>query len=463
MKQKDEILLQELNNKMLNKIPFAFSRWGDGEWLCLEKIDDADCDGNIYYKDLSERLKKIATVTQPYYMGHQHGEPTPNNHSLAIDKKAYPQTWVNSDIWHDLSIERGMKEIFNVLNNVHVVLVGNKSLSALPFINEFVEIPIKNVWLQYDEVLDKIKSKIKPNEHKVFLLAMGRATNVFIDDLWSYNDENTFMAASSAFDPYVGRKTRGYHHRLTNIHKVYEKQTKVAYTFTFHHSEKIRPAGKEVTLPSVESFYNNCNYNFETFIIDNQSEPRTSFSEIIDTSTENMHYTYVENQFEKGITGAWDLGVRNAIEAGSDIIILAGDDIVFDDTINNLINYIENDIDSDNSIYGPVASGITNQIQLSDKPTDKITQILGSKFLQHLGGHLYAFTKEFYHKYKQPNGELFIINQHHNGGDGKWGGNEGNVMCWAEQGAKCILVGTCHVHHQIETRRSWAIAKDLDK
>ena len=212
MKQSDEILLQELNNKMLNEVPFAFSRWGDGEWLCLEKINDADCDGNIYYKDLSEKLKEIASTTQPYYMGHQHG----------TNNKIYLQNWVNSDIWHDLSTERGMKEVFDILAEVHVVLVGNESLSALPFIDEFIEIGYKNVWNQYYEVLDKIKSKIEPNKHKVFLLATGRATNVFIDDLWSYNNKNTYMGASSAFDPYVGRKTRGYHHRLNNISKIYK-------------------------------------------------------------------------------------------------------------------------------------------------------------------------------------------------------------------------------------------------
>ena len=455
MKESNEIFLKELNNKILNKTPFAFSRWGDGEWFTVaqDRTDLANCDGNIYYKDLGEKLKNIASTPQPYYMGHQHGTNNPD----------WPQKWVNSDIWHDLSIDRGMKEIFDILDKVHVVFIGNESLSALPFINEFIEIPYKNVWLQYEEILEKIKSKIKPEEHKIFLFAGGMASNAFIHDLWNHNDKNTYMDASSAFDPYVGRNTRGYHHRLNNVHKIYEKNLKIGYAFAFHHSDKIRPMGKQVTQPSVQSFYNSCNYNFDTFVIDNQSEPKTSFSEIIDPSTENMHYTYIENQFEKGITGAWSLGVKQAIEAGCDIVILTGDDIVFNESINKLIEHIDSDKESDNSIYGSVASGITNNIQLADGPTNKITELVGHKFRQHLGGHLYAFTKEFYHKWKQTNGDLFIIDQHHNGGDGKWGGNEGNVMCWAEQGAKCILVGTCHVHHQIETRRSWAMAKELDK
>jgi|9_EtaG_2_1085328.scaffolds.fasta_scaffold03635_3 hypothetical protein len=454
MKESNELFLKELNDKIINKIPFAFSRWGDGEWFTVDqdRVWDSNCDGNVYYKDLGERLKDIASNPQPYYMGHQHG----------TNNTAWPQKWVNSDIWHDLSIERGMKEIFDILDNVHVVFIGNESLSALPFINEFIEIPYKNVWLQYNEILEKIKSKIRTNEHKLFLFAGGMASNVFIHDLWMFNKENSFMDASSAFDPYVGRNSRGYHNRLNNIHKVYEKNVKVGYTFAFHHSEEIRPAGKEVTQPSVVSFYDHCKYNFDTYVIDNESIPKTSFSEIVDTSTENLHYTYVEDQYKKGLTGAWDLGVRQAVEDGCDIILLSGDDIVFDNTINKLIEHIENDKDSDNSVYGPLASGITNKIQLADKPNDEIKQIVGHKWLQHLGGHLYAFTKEFYHKWKQPNGELFIINQPHNGGDGKWGGNEGNVMYWAEQGAKCFIVGTCHVHHQIETRRSWAIAKHKD-
>ena len=43
------------------------------------------------------------------------------------------------------------------------------------------------------------------------------ATNVFVDDLWKYNKNNTYMDVGSIFDPYVGRKSRGYHNTLTNV------------------------------------------------------------------------------------------------------------------------------------------------------------------------------------------------------------------------------------------------------
>lgn len=215
MKQSDEEFLNELKFKLLNQIPFAFSRWGDGEWYTVaqDRTWDSNCDGNIYYKDLGEKLKNIASTPQSYYMGHQHG----------TNNLKYPQNWVNSDILHDLSIERGLNEMFDVFSKIHIVYIGNESLSSLPFIDEFIEIPYNNVWLQYNEVIKLIKSKIKLETPKVFLFSAGMASNAFIHDLWNLNKENTYMDASSAFDPYVGKITRNYHNKLNTISKIYTK------------------------------------------------------------------------------------------------------------------------------------------------------------------------------------------------------------------------------------------------
>lgn len=239
---------------------------------------------------------------------------------------------------------------------------------------------------------------------------------------------------------------------------------KIGYTITFHHSDNIRPNGKKVLQRNIESLYSSCNKNFSSYIIDNQSVPRASFSEVIDINKyNNMKYTYIENQFERGITGAWSDGVKQAIEDECDIIILTTDDTIINKSINNLIDYIHNDPKSDNSIYGPMANGITIPLQLSNEPIDEIKEIAGYPVPYHLGGHMYAFTKEFYHKWKSPNGDLFVIDNPHNGGDGKWGGNEGNVIHWAEQGARCVIVGTCWIEHSLDTRFSYRIAKSLDK
>ena len=238
---------------------------------------------------------------------------------------------------------------------------------------------------------------------------------------------------------------------------------KIGYTFAYHHSENFRPNGQRMTSLGVKSFYKNCEYDFETFVIDNQSEPKESFSEIFDSQfPQNLNYTYIEDQFKKGITGAWDLGIRQAIDSGCDIIILTNDDVIYDKSINDLIQYIIDDKRSDNSVYGPVASGITNTIQIATGVTNQMIHVKGSVFLQHLGGHCYVFTKELYHRYKQPSGELWIADHHHNGGDGKWAGNEGVVMCWAEKGCRCVVAGNCYVIQQTDDKRSWKKPRDID-
>ena len=241
---------------------------------------------------------------------------------------------------------------------------------------------------------------------------------------------------------------------------------KVGYTVTFHHSDHIRPNGRHVVNSNINSFYDNCKYNFESFVIDNESVPRDTFNSIFDLDSDrykNLKYTYIEDQNIKGITGAWSLGIKQAIDAGCDIIILTTDDVIIDSTINNLIKHIELDIENNNNaIYGPVGRGVNVPLQTANEPTGKILEIEGKVCPYHLGGHMYAFTKEFYHKWAKSNGDLFVINHRHNGGDGKWGGSEGNAMCWAEEGAKCFIVGTCWIDHTQHTRYSWKTAKYID-
>tara|TARA_Y100000310_G_scaffold335781_1_gene418682 strand:+ start:947 stop:1732 length:786 start_codon:yes stop_codon:yes gene_type:complete len=250
--ESDNKFLYELCEKLRDEVPLAFSRWGDGEWATLTHnhtpidkddedemasklseyitdisapvdtfIDDgkANVDGNIFYEDLGNRLKDIVSVEQDYYMGYMNtpfttmwGEPIHD-----IMKNEYPQTWVNSDILHGLSVRDGLSYMFDLFESIHVVYIGNESLKTLPFINEFIEIPYNNVWVEYENVLDKIKILIDGKQHKTFLFSAGMATNVFVDDLWKYNKNNTYIDVGSVFDPYVGRKSRGYHNTLANV------------------------------------------------------------------------------------------------------------------------------------------------------------------------------------------------------------------------------------------------------
>jgi len=264
--EKDHEFLYELCEKLRDEVSFAFSRWGDGEWTTLthdhpafdeedetgmtellsdhvsgvsinekfhmvdtlhdlQKEGKANIDGNIYYQDLGKRLKEIVSVEQDYYMGYMN-TPFTTVEGVPIHdvmKKEYHQEWVNSDILHGMSGLQGLEYIFELLEPIHVVYVGNESFRSLPFINEFIEIPYLNVWHDYENTLDRIKQTLDDTIHKTFLFSAGMATNVFIDDLWKCNKNNTYMDVGSVFDPYVGRKTRGYHNVLKDV-KVFSNE-----------------------------------------------------------------------------------------------------------------------------------------------------------------------------------------------------------------------------------------------
>jgi len=198
----------EFVRKLNNEIPFAFSRWGDGEWLNVNGVNGKNCDGNVYYPDLGQKLKSIVSTKQNYYLGCQTG-----NDISVKSSKIYYQEWFDADILHKASINGNLNHLFDVLENVHVVYIGNKSHRNLPFINEFIEIPYNNIWNDRDWLIDSIKETFTQS-HKVYCFSAGMATNVFIDILWKVDDSNTYIDVGSVFDPYVGRQTRGYHKNL---------------------------------------------------------------------------------------------------------------------------------------------------------------------------------------------------------------------------------------------------------
>ena len=207
---------EELLKYISTDKPFALSRWGDGEWFTTRGGGPGgeNCDGNIYYKDLGERLKEIVSKKQDYYMSCQHtlwAEDSQGN--LVSDSNLYEQDWFDSDLLHKASKQQKLNELIQILYKKIVVYIGNSNHSRLKFVDEFVEIPPNNVWKIYDKTLEQIKESIS-SDHKIFLLSAGMCANVFVHDLWNYNNKNTYIDVGSALDPYAGIHSRGYMKKL---------------------------------------------------------------------------------------------------------------------------------------------------------------------------------------------------------------------------------------------------------
>jgi len=205
----------DIVNNIKKSIPFAFARYGDGEWLNIKKHIGTNCDGNIYYSELGDELKKIVEVRQDYIMGAQDY----NKFKLFSSVNEYPnQDWVDADVLHKASADNLLQPFIDALSTKHIVYIGNIHQKKLEFINEFIEIPDKNVWLHRNKLLQSIENTFD-GSHKVYCFSAGMATNVFIDILWKNNNKNTYIDVGSVFDPYVGRLTRKYHHNLPHLNQ----------------------------------------------------------------------------------------------------------------------------------------------------------------------------------------------------------------------------------------------------
>ena len=247
---------------------------------------------------------------------------------------------------------------------------------------------------------------------------------------------------------------------------------KIGLCITNHSSQKIRPYGRDLLVNAFQSFIKNCKYNFEIIIVDNQSDFRLdSCSHELLTTHSNVHYIYIEDQWKRGLTGAWNEGIKKAVELNCDIILNSNDDLIFNESINDFINKITKHPDADISIFGPLTNGVSGpfeKIQMSKGPDhSKSKEVLGKGWDGFVNGFFFGFTKKFYEKFRYQDGDLFAefakFNKeyiHKYAGDcGKWGGQEMEILRFKENGGKVFVIGDCWIHHL--KKRDWSKAREI--
>lgn len=246
--------------------------------------------------------------------------------------------------------------------------------------------------------------------------------------------------------------------------------TKLGLVITNHFS-KNRPYGRQLLENAYDSFVSNSRYEFEIVIMDNQSDVRLPSDHFI-MKDPRVHYHYVENQWDRGLTGAWNEGIKKAHDLGCKIILNSNDDLVFNETINSFIEKILCNPHKDISIFGPLTNGvigpwIKNQYSTS-KDESKSMEILSNHDVEGLlNGFFFGFTDKFYETFKYENGDLFAefgkfdeeYIKKYAGTCGKWGGQEYEICRFKEKGGKVFIVGECWIYHL--KKRDWRKAKDF--
>lgn len=249
------------------------------------------------------------------------------------------------------------------------------------------------------------------------------------------------------------------------------KSIKTCLVITNHNSQKIRPYGRDLFENAYASFKAFCKHDCEIIIVDNQSDTNLSKINHPFLKDSKTHYFYVEDQWKKGLTGAWNLGIKKAYELGCDVILNSNDDLIFNESINSFIEKIDSHLQSNLSIFGPLTNGVNGpfvEIQGASKADpNKTREIVGKDWEGFISGFFLGFTKNFYEKYRYSDGDLFAEFEkfskeyiHKYAGDcGKWGGQEMEILRFRENGGKVFVIGECWIDHI--KKRDWNKARNL--
>ena len=206
------------------RTPFAFSRWGDGEWNCMLGEKGHNCDNHDYFFDLGYALTDVLVRNRGYYYGWLNisrviGEDRILKH---IAKNKIETNWVDGSVFVEAGVAGGLSELFRILAKRKVAYVGPDYLRKIGRkinvdILSYVEIPRINCWNDRDRILTDISRVIRVKKPEVICFSSGMPGKIFIDQSWiEGNKKITMIDIGSLFDPFVGVRHRTYHNSFTD-------------------------------------------------------------------------------------------------------------------------------------------------------------------------------------------------------------------------------------------------------
>lgn len=210
---------------------------------------------------------------------------------------------------------------------------------------------------------------------------------------------------------------------------------KIGFVVTAHYSDEHRPNGGELITNFCSTLNSHCKVEFRLYVVDNASTKQL-------TLPENANVIRIEDQMLEGITGAWNKGMHYAYSDGCELILNCSDDMLINDSIHKLIDFIESHDGSENFVYSALTDGTGLHAQFARKPG------VGTTILEHCNGFFFAMTRDHYEKYRFTTDKYFNIQNAFNGGDGKWGGQEGQFIENHKKGASCLIVRECWLPHK---------------
>lgn len=238
--EKNEIL-DGFTEMIKNNQNFSFTKFGDGEFLCMHRWFGKNCDGDSYHRKLGSELKDAFTylaARKDVYLGKWHvGKTIKYLEELAAKKKITNINWVHYHTIMNASPIAGITDFNSLLNdkmfnfvkaikisNRKKILFTNKDNEKLKKIfnaDVFIETKKNNWSYEFDDYFKIVEKECV--ENAIFIIAAGLSSKVMIAKiLQKYN--MTCLDIGSGFDLLATAKhTRPWSHTYEDEVKYYKE------------------------------------------------------------------------------------------------------------------------------------------------------------------------------------------------------------------------------------------------
>lgn len=203
--------------------PFAFVRYGDGEFISiLGATRGQNCDNHDYFPELGTQLRESLTLTDDNYIRAIGPMAFQENRNLKIQKylknRKLLYNWHSTEVFLDASLKGQLNPLVNALRSKKLLYAAPPHLTQF-LKNELnatvMELPETNAFLKINTIHKDILRKI--GNYDVFCISGGMPAKVILYRLWFKNSvkNKTLLDMGSIFDGYVGKNSRSHTKRLT--------------------------------------------------------------------------------------------------------------------------------------------------------------------------------------------------------------------------------------------------------
>ena len=201
----------DLCRRIESRDPFAFSRWGDGEWHAILGRSGGNCDGHRYYPDMGEALGHalVESASDPKHIkGLQPLARDRMGDAIAEWEQEHNVSvyWHNADLIHDAAFE-GRLDRFTAACG-RMILVGPEHTA--PIKADHVYIPQRDAWTHREDILRRTGAAMLRSPSAPVVLCCGMLAEWLVWILRLMDPNRVIVDAGSVFDPWGGRRARTY-------------------------------------------------------------------------------------------------------------------------------------------------------------------------------------------------------------------------------------------------------------